>query len=219
MEYAATLGLIDVAFIPPDGARPDYGGMWGTDDLAYFSRYDGLMFLRLTPLGAYILGLEESYEPAPLAMRQVIRVDADLQIGAIGPLSASDVLLLESFARKTGENVWRLDPERVLDAQAFGRSVGELAAFLESASGTELPEPVERFLSDLAARASALRDLGPARLIGCADPDLAAFIAGHPATGKLCRPAGKDTLVVAAKDESSFNRALRKLGFVLGTPQ
>lgn len=219
MEYAATLGLIDAAFIPPDGARPDYGGMWGTDDLASFSRYDGLMFLRLTPLGAYALGLEQSYEPAPLPMRQVIHVEPDLEIAAIGPLSPSDVLLVESFASRAGEKSWRLDPERILDAQASGRSVGELAAFLEAASGAELPEPVERFLSDLASRASALRDLGPARLIGCADPDLAAFIAGHPSTGKLCRPAGKDTLVVAGKDEASFNRALRKLGFVLRTSQ
>lgn len=42
-EYAATLGLIDVAYIPPAGARPDYHEMWGTDDMAFFSRYDGLM--------------------------------------------------------------------------------------------------------------------------------------------------------------------------------
>jgi hypothetical protein len=39
-EYAATLGLIDVAYIPPHGARPDYGNLWGVDDLSFFSRYD-----------------------------------------------------------------------------------------------------------------------------------------------------------------------------------
>ena len=55
-EYAATLGLIDVAFIPPAGARGDYHHLWGTDDLAYFSRYDGLLFVRVTRLGAYCLG-------------------------------------------------------------------------------------------------------------------------------------------------------------------
>ena len=215
MEYAATLGLIDVAFIPPEGARPDYGDMWGTDDLEFFSRYDGLMFLRLTGLGAYVLGLEGSYAPAPPPTRQVLDVGEDLEIVATGPLTSSDVLLLDSFARKTGENAWRLDPERILDAEASGRGVGELVAFLQAAAGTEVPESVDRFLSDLAARAAALRDLGPARLIGCADPNLAAFIAGHPAAGKLCRLAGKDRLVVASRDEASFHRALRKLGFVL----
>jgi hypothetical protein len=148
-------------------------------------------------------------------MRQVIRVGEDLEISAIGPLNAADVLLLDSFARKTGEKVWRLDPERTLEALASGRDIGELVAFLQAASGTEVPEPVDRFLADFAARAAALRDLGPARLIGCADPDLAAFIAGNPVSGKLCRLAGNDSLVVASRDEAAFHRALRKLGFVL----
>jgi hypothetical protein len=55
-------------------------------------------------------------------------------------------------------------------------------------------------------------------LIGCANSELAAFIAGHPAAGKLCQLAGKDKLVVSAADRASFHRALRKLGFVLRQP-
>src|SRR5262249_10283372 len=30
-EYAATLGMLDVAYIPPERARRDYRHMWGTD--------------------------------------------------------------------------------------------------------------------------------------------------------------------------------------------
>ena len=63
LEYAATLGMIDVALIPPAGARRDFRNMWGTDELAFFSRYDGLMYFRLTPLGAYCLGVESDYQP------------------------------------------------------------------------------------------------------------------------------------------------------------
>jgi hypothetical protein len=215
MEYAATLGMVDVAFIPPDGARPDYGDLWGTDDLAFFSRYDGLMFLRLTSLGAYALGLNDSYAPAPPQLRKVITVDSNLEIAATGPLSPADILLLDTFASKSGEKVWRLDPERILDAEASGRSTAELVAFLEAASDVEVPEAVDQFVGELVIRAGALHDLGPARLIGCADPELAAFIAGHPAARKLCSLAGKDKLVVTAADQASFHRALRKLGFVL----
>jgi len=54
-EYAATLGLIDVAHVPPAGARNDFHSIWGTDDLAFFSRYDGLVYFRVTPLGAHCL--------------------------------------------------------------------------------------------------------------------------------------------------------------------
>jgi hypothetical protein len=47
-EYAATLGLIDVAYTDPAGARDDFRGNWGTDDLDYLSRYDGLTAVRRT---------------------------------------------------------------------------------------------------------------------------------------------------------------------------
>jgi hypothetical protein len=45
-EYAATLGLIDVAYTDPAGARDDFRGNWGADDLDYLSRYDGLTAVR-----------------------------------------------------------------------------------------------------------------------------------------------------------------------------
>jgi hypothetical protein len=45
-EYAATLGLIDVTYTDPAGARDDFRGNWGADDLDYLSRYDGLTAIR-----------------------------------------------------------------------------------------------------------------------------------------------------------------------------
>jgi hypothetical protein len=54
-EYAATMGVVDVAYTEPSGARDDYGGLWGTDYLAWLSRYDGLAAVRVNELGAAIL--------------------------------------------------------------------------------------------------------------------------------------------------------------------
>jgi len=54
-EYAATAGLIDVAYADPRGARHDYRALWGADQYAYLSRYDGLLAVRVNELGAAIL--------------------------------------------------------------------------------------------------------------------------------------------------------------------
>jgi len=54
-EYAATLGLIDVAYTDPRGARDDYRALWGADQLSCLSRYDGLSALRVNELGAAVL--------------------------------------------------------------------------------------------------------------------------------------------------------------------
>ena len=75
--------MIDVALIPPAGARYYYGGLWGTDELAYLSRYDGLMYFRITALGAYCVGTQTEYQPAPVDTKprgslhwvEIVRVD------------------------------------------------------------------------------------------------------------------------------------------------
>jgi hypothetical protein len=54
-EYAATLGLIDVAYTDPRGARDDYRALWGADQLSCLSRYDGLSAVRVNDLGAAVL--------------------------------------------------------------------------------------------------------------------------------------------------------------------
>jgi len=55
LEYAATAGLIDVAYADPCGARDDYRALWGAGQYAYLSRYDGLLAVRVNELGAAIL--------------------------------------------------------------------------------------------------------------------------------------------------------------------
>jgi hypothetical protein len=54
-EYAATAGLIDVAYTGACGAREDYRALWGADQLSCLSRYDGLTAVRVNELGAAIL--------------------------------------------------------------------------------------------------------------------------------------------------------------------
>ena len=54
-EYAATLGVIDVAYASPRGARDDYRELWGADRYDSLSRYDGLAAIRVNDLGAAIM--------------------------------------------------------------------------------------------------------------------------------------------------------------------
>lgn len=54
-EYVATMGLVDVAYTDPRGARDDYSHLWGADGYDCLSRYDGLLAVRVNELGAAIL--------------------------------------------------------------------------------------------------------------------------------------------------------------------
>jgi hypothetical protein len=218
-EYAATLGLLDIGYVPPNGARSDYRDLWGTDDLDFLSRYDGLLFFRLNPLGAYCLGLTEEYAPPPQEERLVLEVRSPQEIIELGPpLSSEDELILEAFAESSNDDVWRLEPVKILAAVEAGRAVSELEGFLQSRSGNRLPDSVQSFLADLTARAKRLSDRGSARLIECADAALAAQIASEPRLKKLCLRAGETHLVVPSASEPAFRKALREFGYILPPP-
>jgi len=62
LEYAATLGIIDVCLTVPWESVTDHHNLCGADNLTALSRYDGLKYFRLTPLGEWILGTKDSYE-------------------------------------------------------------------------------------------------------------------------------------------------------------
>ena len=216
LEYAATLGIIDVALVPPANAKSYYGDVWGTDSLPYFSRYDGLQYFRLTALGAYCLDVETAYEAPPVEIKQVLRVTPDLGIEtAESGLDAADRLALEAYATPVSDGAWRLDPGKLLAAIEAGRTLEEVRDFLETRSGEALPDGVTRLLDETAERTSVLHDCGLARLVECADAGLAETIAKDPKTGKHCMRAGDRHLVVTASAEAAFRRGLREAGYLI----
>lgn len=216
-EYAATMGLIDVAYIHPSDAREDYGRLWGTDDLDCLSRYDGLLYIRINALGAWCLGLAEEYVPSPIEVSQALKILPNLDVVATESLPPGDVLFLELFAEQTSDVVWKIQPSKLLKALEEGHSVSDIRAFLSAKSGGRLPDNVAVFFEDIAERASCLTDRGPARLIEAADPALAQLIAHDSRLGSLCILAGERTIVVPTEDERAFRRALRDLGYALPT--
>jgi hypothetical protein len=90
-EYAATLGLIDVTYTDPVGARDDFRGNYAAEDLDCLSRYDGLRALRINALGAYALGLAEAYQ-ATGGTERTLRVLPNLDIVALGEIPVADRL-------------------------------------------------------------------------------------------------------------------------------
>ncbi len=215
LEYASTLGIVDVALIPPAGARRDYRDMWGTDELPFFSRYDGLLYFRITPLGAWCLDIATAYTSAPVEMKQVLRVLPNLEIVADGTaLEAGDRLALNAYATPVSDFVWRIEMAKLLAAVEEGRPVAEFREFMKARSG-EIPDTVARLLEDAEARCTLLHDRGLGRLVECADAALAALIANDTKTRKHCMRAGERHLVVPASSEAAFRRGLRDSGYLL----
>ena len=214
-EYVATLGLIDVAYVHPHSARLDFADHWSADDLPFLSRYDGLLYIRLNPLGAYCMGIEVDYAPADEEAPPLFRVSPDLEIALTGEPMPADRIMLEQFAEPITADTWKITQNKILRALEESRSIDEFYAFLASKADQPLPVEVEQFFDDAKNRSEAMEEIGSARLIRCRTPALAKMIASDPLTRKFCMLAGERELVVPEKLEAKFRRALFKQGFVL----
>ncbi len=215
-EFAATLGLVDVAYCHPGDVEADFRQIWGTDDLVFLSRYDGLLYFRLNALGAWCLGLADQYKSASPGGGPALRVMPDLSIqfrdAAPDPQT---VLLLDRWAERESDSCWRLDRVRVLETLEHGLKLDEFVEFLQSNDDQPLPEQAERFFRECRQRAHAVKAVGPATLFECRDAATAAAIANHPETAGMCQLLGKRQLVVAVKHEEAFRRNLNVIGFGL----
>lgn len=216
-EYAGTLGLVDLDYTDPAGARDDYHGNWGADDLDYLSRYDGLRAVRLNALGAYALGLTDDYRtPATnVVAAGVLKVLSNLDIVVTGELPAADWLMLDAYAHRTAERVWALREATLLAALDAGRDLNDLRDFLTARADHELPNPVTTLLADVAARVGRLRNRGVVRLVECADAPVAMLIARDRRLRGLCQLVGDRYLAVAIDREPEFRKKLRALGYIL----
>ncbi|WP_206952069.1 hypothetical protein [Trinickia acidisoli] len=212
-EYAAVLGIIDVAYIEPSGARHDYRQMWGTDELEFLSRYDGLTYFRVTPLGAYCLGLNDEYVPARVPPSVKLSVLPSLQVKIVdGRLSIDESLTLATWAEELTDKSWRLDRQKAVEAIEKGRDIAELRVYLQTRLDQPLPETVESFIRTTEKRGKALKVLGTALLIDCENEEIASMIVEEKATAGLCLRAGKRQLVVKLEHEEKFRNVVRKLG-------
>jgi hypothetical protein len=213
-EYLATLGMIDVAYSAPHGARSDYHGNWGADEYGYLSRYDGLGWFRLNALGAFSLGMEDEYRLKTPEMPPLLRTIDELEFLLLRAPEPHERMLLEQYAT-ISKNQLQLDTVRALRAIEQGGALVDLISLLRQQTKSRLTVEVEDFLDDLETRTTSIRDGGSARIIECASESLARLVAESGETGKYCFHAGGRRVVVVEKSWRNFLNGLRKLGYVL----
>jgi hypothetical protein len=214
-EYLATLGMIDVAYSLPYGARSDYTERWGADDFEFLSRYDGLRYLRLNDLGAYCLGLSETYSPSLAERPPLLRFESGLSFALLRSAEPAEQLQLEQIATPRSGGRWDLNTGAILARGTEADARERIRQFLETSLEGHLPAEVSDLLDSMDERATALSDAGPARLIQCRDAALAILLSSDPATAAHCSRVGERHLCIADKKLAAFRKGVTKLGFVL----
>jgi hypothetical protein len=212
-EYLATLGIIDIAYVHPKGALNDFQHQWGTDDLSWLSRYDGLRAFRITNLGAYCLGINEEFTPTQSQSTLTLEVLPNLTICLHSEtLSPAEKFLLETWAEPVTKDTWRLEAQRGRDAIERGQNTKDIIAFLNQCDEQPLPETVEGFFKSCESDGKALKLLGDAQWFKCRDEKTADMICSQKQLQQICFKISDTQLSVASAHLPKFRKVVKSMG-------
>ncbi len=215
-EYAATLGLVDVAYMHPRDFRDgELSNLWGTDELYFLSRYDGLVYFRLNNLGAFCLGLRNDYEPKEREIKGSLSVMPNRTVQLSDDFPQDGKIFMQAFASFQSENLCQLELDRILTALESGRTISELQGFLEARDEQMLPERIIGFFRQVERQSKAIRLQGTALVFECVDEEFASKLIADKQVGKYCEFAGKNRFTVKVEFEERFRKALRKIGYII----
>ena len=215
-EYCATLGVIDIAYQDPRGARSeDYRSCWGTDELEYLSHCDGLQYVRINDLGAFILGLYDEYE-AQKSVDDIFTFDGtDMVANDTAAIPPGLELYLEKIGERTEVDRWRLTVASLLTAINGGESIPEIRKTLEALSAEDFSRELTTLFTEVEHRSTAFVNVGRTTLIECGPEARKQALTNKNLSG-LCMPAGDKYLVAAPGKDLKFIKALESAGFILG---
>ena len=211
VEYAATLGLIDVVMIPPDTDSTYYDDF---GDMECLSRYDGLQLFRLTALGAYVLGLTDDYKSGETNTTEtMLTIHRQGRIVFDNNPTAWELRFLSLYADQDKKNIWKLSRKKIMEALQVGGSLDELKAFLLAREDQPfLPEDCESLLKQAEAHRDGVKIQEEALIITCKNQAIAELIINDKVLSKWCQRLGKLQVVIPANKEKKFKDSLNAMG-------
>jgi len=184
------------------------------------SPYDSLEMVRLTPLGAYVLGVTEKYE-VPLASDEKVYFELDPQRLIIRSLSDSNPYegLLADTCIPIGNRRYKMNAETFL-ARCTDKSdvEGKIEFFKRYISGDLTPVWTD-FFGSLLKRCNPLTSVSQDEyVVYRISPDnkpLIHLLANDPVLRSLVIRAEQFLILVETANKSKFDRRLKSLGYLL----
>jgi hypothetical protein len=204
----AAFGLLDVAY-----DEVDTSSMGQT----CYSPYDGLRYVRLNSLGAYVAGRAPAYEvPETIGQSSIVLSGDSLTIVA-DEQDATAPVLLEPYTERVSPNRYRTDHTFFLkDCRTKKELKDKINLFKESVSN-ELPPNWEAFFKELEGKIDPLDNVANVKVFKI-PPDnktLIQLIARDATLKKLCLKAEDYHILVPKNNLSRFKKRLQEFGYLL----
>ena len=206
----ASFGLLDIAYDAPDMEDSGHG---------VFSPYDGIRYVRLTSLGAYIIGRQESYDASKLSQQLELTPSPDALLIVSGPDSRDfAATLLDSYANDVGNGFFQTDFATFLKGCRTQRDLELKIELFRNVVSSPLPPNWEAFFQSLQQKLEPLEAVKGYQLFRI-PPDnkaLIELVARDAVLRGLVLKAEGYHLLVAKKDLNGFKKRLQEFGYFVG---
>ncbi|MFP5042353.1 hypothetical protein [Parasediminibacterium sp. JCM 36343] len=204
----ASLGLLEIAYTGVDASV-----LGGT----YFSPYDGLMYFRLTKLGAYIFGKTPTYEAEGGRPKNEILLSEDsMMIIANGNMDVIEVML-NNYSEKVGSNRFRITSKLFLKDCKNKKDIENKIALLKKTVNTTFPAYWNQFFDDLIANATAVKanKLVQVFTLPATSKELHRLVAQDSVLKQVVQKAEGFNLLVTNENAAKFKNRMKELGYLV----
>lgn len=204
----AALGLVDVAYDMPDTQAV------GT---SYFSPFDGLKYVRLTDLGAYIIGIRDSYSLPTSQPVVSVLLSPDALIIRVAGKQEGVLPILENFARRISQTRFKVDYESFLKGCSDASDIEAKIRLFEEQVANTCPENWHAFFSEVRRKSTQLSPVQDTVVFRLQEKDreLAGLIARDEILKGLVIKAEGFHIILQKRNLSRFKNRLKSFGYLL----
>ena len=139
----SAFGLLDIAYDAPENS------VYQERDKAYLSPFDGLRYLRLTPLGAYVIGLRKNYEAVVQEKRANVLLDDKRLILTLEGQDPLKQMILEKMADKLNDTCYKVSYQSFLKECTTQKDIKQKIKMFTDLVSDSTPPVWQDFLQDV----------------------------------------------------------------------
>ena len=204
----AAFGLLDLAYEEVDAEI-----MGETCD----SPFDGLRYIRLTDLGAYVAGKRTRYDAPEEISHSTIELSKDSLTIISDKNDPTASIILEPYTEKVTPNRFRTDFAIFLKGIANKKELGDKIKLFKQSVTDELPPNWQTFFTQLNQKIDPLEAILGVSIFQIPEdnPELIKLIARDAKLKSLCFKAEGYHILVPKKKLAQFKARLREFGYLL----
>jgi hypothetical protein len=210
MFLLAGFGILDIAYNYPKNERVQIVSA------PYLSEFDGLQYVRLTPLGAYVVGLKEEYDVVIKQETANLVLDEKRLLIHMEGTDRLKAMILEKISTRVSENCYKLSYPSFLKECSSRKDILDKIKLFREHVAEKPPRIWENFLDEVINKIDPLIS-DPSMMVFRLkeNPELISMMAQDDVLRKYILKAEKYHILIPKKNLGQVKKRMEEFGYFM----